>query len=142
MKASEFRKLIREEVRKVLKEVDESLDPNATYRVNISISRGEYDPSDIEKVAGEPLAVAKAVRKAAYDSMTDDGYDDEDAGEFINAYRLDQDTYIIGTGEEDVTVVGRPRSKKYGAFWLDPASEESEDLYYQMEDGIQGAQEV
>jgi len=139
MKATEFKKLIREEVRRVLKE---ELDPNATYKINISISRGEYDPGDIEKVAGEPLAVAKAVKKEAHDDLIDADYDDGDALEFINAYKLDQDTYIIGTGEEDVVIVGRPKSKKYGAFWSDPTSEESEDLYYQMEEDIQGAQEV
>ena len=61
MKISEFRKLIREEVRKVIKEV--KLDPNATYKVDVGASRGEFDPSDLKKVSGEPLMVAKAVKK-------------------------------------------------------------------------------
>ena len=147
MNRQEFRNLIREEMRKVMKEAEEEaeepLDPNATYRIDISISRGEYDPYDVVKVAGEPLEVAKAVKQEARDNMADAGYDDEeDMMEFINAYRLDKDTYIIGTGEEDVTIVGKPRSKKYGAFWLDPTSEESEDLYYQMEEDVEGAPEV
>ena len=57
MNKQEFRKLIREEIRKVMNEAEELLDPNSTYRVDISISRGEYDPYDVVKVAGEPLEV-------------------------------------------------------------------------------------
>jgi len=108
MKISEFRKLIREEVRKVIKEVE--LDPNATYKVDVGASRGEFDPSDLKKVSGEPLMVAKAVKKKA---IADNDGDDE----FAMALKLDEDTYYIMTGEESVTIVGKPKSKKYGAFW-------------------------
>ena len=108
MKISEFRKLIREEVRKVIKEV--KLDPNATYKIDVGVSRGEFDPSDLKKVSGEPLMVAKAVKKRA---IADNDGDDE----FAMGYKLDNDTYYIMTGEESVTIVGKPKSKKYGAFW-------------------------
>jgi hypothetical protein len=130
MKASEFRKLIREEVRKVLKEVDTPLDPNATYVIQIGTSRGEYDPSQVRKVSGNPLMVAKAVKKKALSDLegTDAPMD------MIDAFKLDNDTYMVVTSEEDVTIVGSPKSKKYGAFWIDPTSDESEELYYEMED--------
>ena len=108
MKISEFRKLIREEVRKVIKEA--KLDPNATYKIDVGVSRGEFDPSDLKKVSGEPLMVAKAVKKRA---IADNDGDDE----FAMGYKLDNDTYYIMTGEESVTIVGKPKSKKYGAFW-------------------------
>ena len=130
MKASEFRKLIREEVRRVLKEVDTPLDPNATYVVQIGTSYGEYEPSQVRKVSGNPLMVAKAVKKKALSDLegTDAPMD------MIDAFKLDNDTYMIVTSEEDVTIVGSPKSKKYGAFWIDPTSDESEELYYEMED--------
>ena len=130
MKTSEFRKLIREEVRKVLKEVDTPLDPNATYVVQISTSYGEYEPSQVRKVSGNPLMVAKAVKKKALSDLegTDAPMD------MIDAFKLDNDTYMVVTSEEDVTIVGSLKSKKYGAFWIDPTSDESEELYYEMED--------
>lgn len=130
MKTQEFRKLIREEIRKVLKEAEESLDPNATYVIQIGTSYGEYEPYEVKKVSGNPLMVAKAVKKKALSDLegTDGPID------MIDAFKLDNDTYMIVTSEEDVTIVGRPKSKKYGAFWLDPTSEESEELYYEMED--------
>ena len=108
MKITEFRKLIREEVRRVIKEA--KLDPNATYKIDVGASRGEFDPSDLKKVSGEPLMVAKAVKKRA---IADNDGDDE----FAMALKLDNDTYYIMTGEESVTIVGKPKSKKYGAFW-------------------------
>ena len=108
MKITEFRKLIREEVRRVIKEA--KLDPNATYKIDVGASRGEFDPSDLKKVSGEPLMVAKAVKKRA---IADNDGDDE----FAMGYKLDNDTYYIMTGEESVTIVGKPKSKKYGAFW-------------------------
>ena len=108
MKILEFRRLIREEVRKVIKEA--KLDPNATYKIDVGASRGEFDPSDLKKVSGEPLMVAKAVKKEA---IADNDGDDE----FAMALKLDNDTYYIMTGEESVTIVGKPKSKKYGAFW-------------------------
>lgn len=130
MKASQFRKLIREEVRKVLKEVDASLDPNATYMIQIGTSYGEYEPYEVKKVSGNPLMVAKAVKKKALSDLegTDAPMD------MIDAFKLDNDTYMVVTSEEDVTIVGSPKSKKYGAFWIDPTSDESEELYYEMED--------
>jgi hypothetical protein len=111
MKISEFRKLIREEVRKVVNEA--KLDPNATYKIDVGVSRGEFDPSDLKKVSGEPLMVAKAVKKRAIADMDGSAFDEE----FVSGYKLDNDTYYILTGEESVTVVGKPKSRKYGAFW-------------------------
>jgi hypothetical protein len=135
MKISEFRKLIREEVRKVIKEAE--LDPNATYKVDVGVSRGEFDPSDIKKVSGEPLMVAKAVKKIAIADM--DGDD-----EFVSGYKLDNDTYYILTGEESVTVVGRPRSKKYGAFWslIDTDYKAAELMFQDIEEDSMNADEI
>jgi hypothetical protein len=131
MKATEFRKLIREEIRKVLKEANAPLDPNSTYTIQISTSNGEYDPYDVEKVSGDPLTVAKSIKKEAYDNLEGT---DAPVDEIVIAAKLDQDTYIVFTTEEDVVIVGRPRSKKYGAFWLDPKSKASEKMFNKMED--------
>ena len=132
MKASEFRKLIREEVRRVLKEVDAPLDPNATYMIQIGTSRGEYDPMDLKKVSGNPLTVAKAVKKK---TLSD--FEGTDAPlDIIDAFKIDNDTYMVVIGEEDVVIVGRPKSTKYGAFWTDPNSKASEKLFNKMEDDM------
>lgn len=128
MKVSEFRKLIREEIRKVIKEA--KLDPNATYKVDVGVSRGEFDPSNLMKVyAGEPLTIAKAVKKLAILDM--DGDD-----EFVSGYKLDNDTYYILTGDESVTIVGKPKSKKYGAFWslMSTDEEAAADMFHLMDE--------
>jgi hypothetical protein len=85
-------------------------DYNATYKIDVEASRGEFDPSNIKKVSGQPLMVAKAVKKKA---IADNDGDDE----FVMACKLDDDTYYIMTGEESVTIVGKLKSAKYGAFW-------------------------
>lgn len=133
MKTSEFRKLIREEIRKVLKEAEESLDPNATYTIQIGTSRGEYDPMGLKKVSGNPLTVAKAIKKKALSDLegTDAPLD------IIDAFKIDNDTYMVVTSEEDVVIVGSPKSTKYGAFWSDPSSKASEKLFNKMEDNAQ-----
>ncbi len=141
MNKLQFRKLIREEIRKVIKE---AIDPNTTYRVDIGTSRGEFDPGKVKKVAGEPLMVAKAVLKMAKDGMMDAGYGEEDASEFIIAYKLDQDTYYIMTGEEDVTVVGKPNSKKYGQFWslIDSDPDAASDMFDNMDMAAASAKQI
>jgi hypothetical protein len=114
----------------LLKEANEPLDPNATYVIQIGTSYEEYDPYEVKKVSGNPLTVAKAVKKKALSDL-----EDTDAPtDMIAAFKLDNDTYMVVTSEEDVTIVGSPKSKKYGAFWIDPTSDESEELYYEMED--------
>ena len=136
MKVSQFKKLIREEVRKVLKEANTSLDPNATYKVDITTSRGDFDPGKVKKVVGEPSRVAKAVEKMALDDMKAAGYDDEDdISEFIQVIKLDQDTYYILTGEEGVTIVGKPKSQKYGQFWtlIDTDLDAAADMFDTMD---------
>jgi hypothetical protein len=135
MKISEFRKLIREEIRKVVREA--MLDPNTTYKVDVGTSSGEFDPSDIKKVSGEPLMVAKAVKKKAIADM--DGDD-----EFVSGYKLDNDTYYILTGEESVTVVGKPKSKKYGAFWslIDTDYKAAELMFQDIEEDSMNADEI
>ena len=68
MKITEFRKLIREEVRKVIKEV--KLDPNATYKVDVGASRGEFDPSDLNTVGkdfGEILGAIYMMNACGYE---------------------------------------------------------------------------
>lgn len=135
MKITEFRKLIREEVRKVIKEA--KLDPNATYKIDVGASRGEFDPSDLKKVSGEPLMVAKAVKKRA---IADNDGDDE----FAMALKLDNDTYYIMTGEESVTIVGKPKSKKYGAFWSLLSTDENAaaEMFDVMEEDTTRAKQI
>ena len=132
MKITEFRKLIREEVRRVIKEV--KLDPNATYKIDVGASRGEFDPSDLKKVSGEPLMVAKAVKKRAI----------ADNDEFAMALKLDNDTYYIMTGEESVTIVGKPKSKKYGAFWSLLSTDENAaaEMFDVMEEDTTRAKQI
>ena len=135
MKILEFRRLIREEVRKVIKEA--KLDPNATYKIDVGASRGEFDPSDLKKVSGEPLMVAKAVKKRA---IADNDGDDE----FAMALKLDNDTYYIMTGEESVTIVGKPKSKKYGAFWSLLSTDENAaaEMFDAMEEDTTRAKQI
>ena len=135
MKILEFRRLIREEVRKVIKEA--KLDPNATYKIDVGASRGEFDPSDLKKVSGEPLMVAKAVKKEA---IADNDGDDE----FAMALKLDNDTYYIMTGEESVTIVGKPKSKKYGAFWSLLSTDENAaaEMFDAMEEDTTRAKQI
>ena len=135
MKITEFRKLIREEVRRVIKEA--KLDPNATYKIDVGASRGEFDPSDLKKVSGEPLMVAKAVKKRA---IADNDGDDE----FAMALKLDNDTYYIMTGEESVTIVGKPKSKKYGAFWSLLSTDENAaaEMFDAMEEDTTRAKQI
>ena len=135
MKILEFRRLIREEVRKVIKEA--KLDPNATYKIDVGASRGEFDPSDLKKVSGEPLMVAKAVKKKA---IADNDGDDE----FAMALKLDNDTYYIMTGEESVTIVGKPKSKKYGAFWSLLSTDENAaaEMFDAMEEDTTRAKQI
>ena len=142
MKASEFRKLIREEVRKVLKE---ELDPNATYKVSVGVSRGEFDPSDVKKVSGQPLMVAKAVMKMAYDDFIDADYEeDEILSEYVRMFKLDEYTYYIMTSEEDVVIVGSPKSKTYGKFWslIDTDPEAAELMFQDIEEDSTNADEI
>lgn len=142
MKASEFRKLIREEVRKVLKE---ELDPNATYKISVGVSRGEFDPSDVKKVSGQPLMVAKAVMKMAYDDFIDADYEeDEILSEYVRMFKLDEYTYYIMTGEEDVVIVGSPKSKTYGKFWslIETDPEAAELMFQDIEEDSTNADEI
>jgi len=183
MKASEFRKLIREEVRKALNEdprfdapplknlakrsadmaarakanamrgignvgqtvTTSKLDPNATYKINVGTSRGEFDPSDIKKVSGQPSMVAKAVMKMAYDDLIDADYEeDEILSEYVRMFKLDEYTYYIMTGEEDVVVVGSPKSKKYGKFWslIETDPEAAESMFEDIEEDSTNADEI
>lgn len=91
----------------------EALDPNSTYRIDTSFEGGEEN--DIKKVSGDPLAVAKTVKQEAIKQMGSD--------EFVSVFELDKDTYYILTGEESITVIGKPRSPKYGGFWSSPDGE-------------------
>lgn len=130
MNKLQFRQLIREEIRKVLKEANSSLDPNATYTVQIGTSYNEYDPYDVKKVSGNPMAVAKAIKQQTLRDLegTDADLD------MVEAFKLDNDTYMVVISDEDVVIVGSPKSPKYGAFWLDPKSKASKKLYNKMED--------
>ena len=156
MKVSQFRKLIREEVRRALNEdprydkpplknlakrpaymaaraaaqakkakrsgpsvgqtvTTTNLDPNTVYKVDIISSRGGFDPGLLKKVTnqGPPRAVALAVWRVAKEIS----FDDDSLDGSVQGYKLDEDTYYILVGEEDITIVGKLTSKKYGKFW-------------------------
>lgn len=142
MKLTEFRKLIREEVRRVLKE---QIDPNATYKIDVDVSRGEFSPSGAKKISGQSLVVAKAVMKMAYDNYIKAGYEeDEILGEYVRAFKLDEYTYYIITDEESVTVVGSPKSKTYGEFWslIDTDPEAAKSAFEDMDVASGDADEI
>jgi hypothetical protein len=144
MKSLELRKLIREEVRKVLKEANGSLDPNATYKVDIGTSRGEFDPSDVKKLSGQPLMAAKAVLKMVYKDYEDADYSEEEISEYVSAVKLDEYTYYIMTGEEDVTIVGSPKSSTYGKFWslVGTNPDAAESIFRKMDKATISAKEI
>jgi len=96
----------------------ESLDPNSTYQIDTTTEGGE--PDDVKQVSGDPLTIAKSIKKAAIQQMGSD--------EFVSAFELDKDTYYIITGEETVAVVGKPKSAKYGNFWTSPGQEELDQM--------------
>ena len=108
----------------------ESLDPNSTYQIDTTHEGGE--PDDIKQVSGDPLTIAKSIKKATIQKMGSDMAAHLDfaygGDEFISAYELDKDTYYIITGEETVTVVGKPKSAKYGSFWTSPDQEWIEQM--------------
>ena len=112
------------------------LDPNSTYVVDLEASDGgERGPNDIKKVSGDPLTVAKAVKKKAISGG--DGIE-----EFVSAFELDKDTYYILTSDETMTVVGRPKSPKYGAFWTSTDEGELYDLIDQMDEDSMKSKKV
>jgi len=117
MKLSQFRKLIREEVRRVVKErvrMTEALDPNGTYRIDTDFEGGGITSEDIQKVSGDPVTAAMAVKQEAIKKLGGSG------SRLFSVVQLDKDTYYITTGEEGVTIVGSPRSPNYGSFWSSP----------------------
>lgn len=137
MKVHEFRNLIREEIRKTIKEVESN--SNATYKVDIITS--DFTPEEVEAVSGDPMMIAKALKDSALEGL---GPDDFDA-EFIKAHKLDNDTYIVSTSEETVTVVGKPSSKTYGEFWSMLQSGDvggAEKMWNRMEMASLKAQEI
>tara|TARA_R110000868_G_scaffold388961_1_gene658093 strand:- start:307 stop:672 length:366 start_codon:yes stop_codon:yes gene_type:complete len=96
----------------------ESLDPNSTYQIDTTYEGGE--PSDVKQITGDPRSAAIAIKKAAVQEMGSD--------EFVSAFELDKDTYYILTGEETITVVGRPKSPKYGSFWSSPDGDQLDQM--------------
>lgn len=139
MKPQEFRKLIREEIRRVMSEVDGAPNTNATYKVDIITS--DFDPEEVKAVSGDPMMIAKALKKMALKGLEPDDFD----AEFIKAHKLDNDTYIVSTGEETATVVGKPTSKMYGKFWSLLQSGDiakAEKMWYQMDKASLKAQEL
>ena len=113
MKVSEFRKLIREEVRKIVNEVEYNpmppgykepagmkLDPNATYVCVVDISRGGGVKSVKKSAVDDAAAVAKKM-----------------GHEFI---KIDNVSYIdYNSSSDTATLVGKPSTTnlKLKKFW-------------------------
>ncbi len=139
MNKQEFRKLIREEIRKVISEVGGATNTNATYKVDIITS--DFTPEEVKAVSGDPMMIAKALKKRALKGLEPDDFD----AEFIKAHKLDNDTYIVSTGEETATIVGKPSSKLYGQFWSLLQSGDmarAKKMWYQMDKASLKAQEI
>ena len=90
----------------------EAIDPNSTYRIDTDFDGFGVTSGDVKKISGDPLTAARVVKQEAIKSLGGD--------ELVDAFQLDKYTYYITTGEEGVTVVGSPRSPKYGGFWASP----------------------
>lgn len=139
MNRSDLKKLIREEIRKVISEVDGASNPNATYKVDVITS--DFTPEEVEVVSGDPMMIAKAVKKMALKGLEPDDFD----AEFIKAHKLDNETYVVSTGEETATIIGKPASKLYGQFWSMLQSgdmEGAEKMWYRMDRASLKAQEI
>ena len=92
----------------------EALDPNSTYRIDTDFEGGGITSEDIQKVSGDPVTAAMAVKQEAIKKLGGSG------SRLVSVVQLDKDTYYITTGEEGVTIVGSPRSPNYGSFWSSP----------------------
>ena len=97
-----------------LANLTEALDPNGTYRIDTDFEGGYATSEDVQKVSGDPVTVAMAVKQEAIKKLGGSG------STLVSVVQLDKDTYYITTGEEGVTIVGSPRSPKYGSFWSAP----------------------
>tara|TARA_R110001606_G_scaffold226882_1_gene374966 strand:+ start:1328 stop:1684 length:357 start_codon:yes stop_codon:yes gene_type:complete len=101
--------------------IKESLDPNGTYQLDTEYESGEdsfrrdnwLEPSDVKQVSGDPLTVAKAIMKKEF---------------YATGFELDKDTYYIVTGDDTITVVGSPKSAKYGGFWSAPDGDQLDQM--------------
>jgi len=62
----------------------------------------------------------------------------------VRMFKLDEYTYYIMTGEEDVVVVGSPKSKKYGKFWslIETDPEAAESMFEDIEEDSTNADEI
>lgn len=92
----------------------EAVDPNSTYRIDTDFEGAGITSRDIEKVPGDPVTAAMAVKQEAIKYLGSEG------SRLVSVVQLDKDTYFITTGEEGVTIVGSPRSPNYGSFWSSP----------------------
>lgn len=92
----------------------EAVDLNSTYRIDTDFEGAGITSRDIEKVPGDPVTAAMAVKQEAIKYLGSEG------SRLVSVVQLDKDTYFITTGEEGVTIIGSPRSPNYGSFWSSP----------------------
>ena len=110
----------------------EAVDPNSTYRIDTDFEGYGIASRDIQKVSGDPITAAMAVKQEAIKYLGSEG------NRLVSVVQLDKDTYYITTGEEGVTIVGSPRSPKYGSFWSSP----SEAMVKQMDSDSMSARKM
>ena len=151
MKLSQFRQIIKEEVRKAIlenkgnrkqrqKRLREAVQPGVTYLLGFDNSMGfDYISSDLETKPGkDPLQVGKAEIKRLRRAMEDDTW---------TLYKIDSNMYM-GQGEEGAFIVGNTQSPKYGKIWsmIDAQIDKgiaSDDTVIRMLDAMDGeGQEV
>lgn len=133
MKISEFKKLIREEVQNVLKEIQ--IRPNGLYSVEINVGSG-FKPSEIKKLSGDlHYTAVRDGLKTAIENLKKSGNDLKSISKIVKAYLVDSDTYYIRTGKQTVTIMGSPKAKTYGQFWslLDAKSRAAANMYKKMD---------
>ena len=97
MNKSEFRKLIREEIRKIVREAKggstTKLDPNSTYVCKVNLEHGE-GVTGMKKVMGDPLSVAQKLKKGNQRIL-----------------KVDNNTYLIELSDVRMILVGKPSSR-------------------------------
>lgn len=145
MKLSQFRSLIREEVRRMIREnknntkpapqrrkqLKEAIQDGVTYFLPVYTDAGwDFSANELKAMPGKnPLQVGKAETKRLRRKMEDDSWD---------LYQLDSYMFMA-IGEEGAFIVGTTQSPKYGQIWsMVEANKESavQKMLGDMEDDV------